>query len=157
MASDDFSPLEQWFNSMLARLEPAQRKRVATKLGQIIRRNNTARQGANEEPDGSSMAPRKKREHRNGRIKNRAGKMFRRIRLARQYKIDADPDGFELSFRNAGVAKVAAEHHFGLEGRVGRLRNGRTIRTKYVARELLGFGRNDREAAFDIAAEMIQP
>lgn len=156
--ADDLILFEQWFGQILAGLAPAQRRRAALKLGQALRRSNTARIAANVEPDGGPMERRKPRLDRRGRLRKRGGgRMFRKLRLAGHLRIDADQDGVELAFRNRAGERVAAEHHFGGMGVVGRLRDGRVIRTRYPARALLGFSDDDRRLALDIAAELLEP
>lgn len=153
--ADDLQQLDEWFGRILAGLDPAQRKRAATKLGEALRRSNLKRIAENVEPDGGAMEKRKPRQDRRGRLRAKAGAMFRRLRMAKNFKIDADADGVELGFKNASLERVAAIHHFGEVGLVGKLRDGRTIRTRYAARRLLGFSDEDRQLSIDIAAEML--
>lgn len=156
--SDALAGFDDWFGRILQGLSPAKRKRLALKLGQALRRSNLKRQQQNVEPDGSAMEERKPRLDRRGRVRKKAGgKMFRSLRYARNYRIDARPDSVELAFKSRSAEKVAAEHHFGLEGTVGRDFEGRRIRYRYPERRLLGFTREDREATLDVAAEMIDP
>ena len=151
--NNELDAIEPWLADLASNLEPRARKRLATKIGQAIRRSNSGRIARNEEPDGTAMAARKPRmSGKSGRIKRR-GKMFRKIRLVRNMKLRADPDGVEIYFGSKSISRVAAEHHYGSTGRVGNTRDGRTIRAKYEARRLLGFGRDDRDAALDAAAK----
>ena len=121
------------FDTMLAELTPAKRKAIARKIGQRLRRANTRRIAANIEPDGSPMEPRAYRAKRRAK-----GKMFKKLRYARHFKVDADQHGVEVGFRRfEGLAKV---HHFGLVSAVGRNRTtGEVIRARYPKRRLLGF------------------
>jgi phage virion morphogenesis protein len=154
--SDDLHALEGWLGNILSGLEPKQRTRFARKVGMIVRRNNAARIAKNEEPDGGSMAPRKSRLDRRGKVKRR-GKMFRRIRLVKNMKIRPNADGVEIGFANPLVEKTAAVHHYGSEDYVGKTRDGRTIKAKYLARRLLGFGDAERDAILDMAAQQLTP
>ena len=130
-----------YFDAFLSDLTPARRKMVARKLGQRMRRLNTARIAENVEPSGDPMASRKVRRDRRGRLRNSGGKMFRKLRYARNWKIRATANSAELSLmRGAAVASV---HHFGLLGFVGKTKGGETIRARYERRRLLGFGDDD--------------
>lgn len=132
-----------YFDAFLSDLTPARRKMVARKLGQRMRRLNTKRIAKNAEPDGKPMAQRKPRVDKDGN-KVRRGKMFRKLRHARQYEIHPSADGVELRTRNQ-VARLARVHQLGLVDRVGRSKSGRVIRTRYERRRLLGFGDEDLE------------
>lgn len=144
--SDNLDALEPWLGGLLAKTEPRQRMALARAVGQIMRRTNAARVMANVEPDGSPMAPRNpKKPRKNGKTrKGKAGRMFKRIELARNMQVQPSADEVSLSFKSR-VAQTAKEHHFGLEGPVDRrIRN--SIRARYKARRLLGFGPGDRDA-----------
>lgn len=127
--------IEPFLGEIMDAVEPGQRKRLADKLMRLARRANAQRMAANITPAGAAMAPRKQR------LKGRRGKMFKRIGKPSSLKIRTTADEGELRFANPLVESTAATHHYGLEGFVGRTRAGRVIRTKYQARELLGFGR----------------
>lgn len=131
---NELERIEPFIESLLANVEPGQRKRLIDKLMRFSRRANTQRVAANVQPDGSKMAARKPR-------KGKRGKMFRRIGKTSSLKIRVTPDMGELRFANPLVEETAATHHFGLTGFVGKTRSGRTIRAKYIARRLLGFGK----------------
>lgn len=155
--SDALAGLDEFLGRILASLTPAQRRRAALKLGQALRRSNLARIAANVEPDGGAMEARKARRDRRGRLRRKAGgKMFARLRYARNFRIEARSDSVEIAPAGA-IARLAAVHHFGEEDMVGRLRDGRVIRTRYPARRLLGFSREDQTLALDIAAGLLDP
>lgn len=151
---EDLTALDRWFGDVLQGLSPGKRRRASMKLGQALRRSNLARQQANIEPDGDKMEPRKPRLDRRGRIRKKAGtKMFRKLRYARRWKIDARPDSVEIAPK--GNSRIPAEHHFGKRGYVGRGPDGKKIYTKFPERRLLGFDDGDRQAALDIVAELL--
>ena len=106
--SDALAGLDPWLGDILAGLSPAKRKRAATKLGQALRRSNLARITANVEPDGGKMEERKARLDRRGRVRKKAGgKMFRKLRYARQWAIRARSDSVEITLKKGdGVALV---------------------------------------------------
>lgn len=139
MAEKGLEAIEPFLGEVLETVAPAQRKRLIDKLMRLARRANARRIAANVTPDGGAMAPRKKRP------KGKRGKMFKRIGKDASLKIRSTPDMGELTFANPLIETTAATHHFGLEGFVGRTRNGRVIRTKYQARALLGFGAEREE------------
>ena len=152
--SDALAGFDEWFGRVLQGLKPGERKRAAMKLGQALRRSNLQRQQENVEPDGSPMEKRKSRMDRRGRVRKKAGgKMFRKLRYARRWAIDARPDSVELSPK--GNSKIPEVHHFGKKGFVGRGPDGRKIFTRYPERKLLGFDDADRQTAIDIVAELL--
>lgn len=142
----DMDALEPWLGGLLAKTEPRQRMVIARKVGQTMRKFNAVRVNANVQPDGTPMAPRNPKKPRKGgkERKGKAGRMFKRIELARNMQIRASADEVSLSF-NSRVAKTAEVHHFGLEDAVDARRRN-SIRVRYKARRLLGFGPGDREA-----------
>lgn len=153
--AEDLDLLDHWFGDILSSLSPGNRRRAAMKLGQALRRSNLARITRNVEPEGGPMEARKSRLDRRGRLRGKAGgKMFRKLRLARNWHIDARPDSVEIAPKG-GAGSVAATHHFGKKGFVGRAPDGRKIFTRYAARRLLGFDRADRETSIDIAADLL--
>ena len=151
--ADDLSRLEEWLGRVAQGFSPAQRQRAALRMMQALRRSNLARIAANTQPDGSPMAPRKPRKARDGR-QIRQGKMFRGLRYAKNWRIRSDAEGGELFPATNAAARTAAVHHFGDADVVGKTRDGRTIRYRYPARHLLGFGPEDEQIALEIAAEL---
>lgn len=145
-------PLEPWIADYLDRLSPGPRLQLARKIGRVLRRENARRIRANVQPDGSKMTPRKKRDPNRSARSERArksGKMFRRIGMARNLRQRASADGVEL-FMDPNVQAVAARHHHGRTGTVGKKRDGTPIRVKYPKRRLLGIASADRDAVTDL-------
>lgn len=139
--SDDLEQLEQWAGELLARLEPAERRRLTRKIATDLRRSQAARIASQRNPDGSAYAPRKPREPlraRKGRIKRQARKrtMFAKLRQARYLKASSTEAEAAVGFANATVARIAAIHHYGLRDRVARRRGSPEV--TYPARQLLG-------------------
>lgn len=136
--------IEPFLAELIAAVQPTQRRKLITRIMRIARKANAQRIAANITPEGTPMAARKKRDPgKKGLAKK--GKMFKRIGKQNSLKIRTTPDTGELRFVNALVENTAAVHHYGLEGFVGRTRKGKVIRTKYQARELLGFGREQED------------
>ena len=155
--AEDLAQLEPFLAAYLNRLSPVQRRRVARKVGEALRRENAKRIAANVQPDGSAMDPRKKPKRMmdaKGRLK-RSGKMFPRIKLARSMKIRATPDEVSVGFEGP-TGHTARAHQFGLVDFVGKTKEGRTIRTKYPERCLLGFGADDIDAIMDAALALLE-
>ena len=140
---DDFSKLEPWIMGLAARLSDSQRRALARRIGQQLRRSNAERVAANQQPDGSAMEPRKPRQRRDGQRVRKKGRMFKKIALARNMKIDAQADGVSLAFVG-DVNRTAEVHHFGLRDRVARFRGAPEV--QYPARPLMGFGDGDDAA-----------
>lgn len=154
--SDALAALDEWFGQVLEGLSPAQRKRAGMKLGQKLRKSNLDRIRRNVEPDGGPMEKRKARLDARGRVRRKAGgKMFRKLRYARNFRIRASADSVEIA-PVGGAAKVAREHHFGRRGFVGRAPDGTKVFTRYPERRLLGFDDADREAVLDVVAELFE-
>lgn len=155
--ANDLARLEEWFGQIIAGLEPAQRRKATRKLGQLLRRANLKRIGANVDPDGAPFAPRKPRLDQRGRLlRGAGGKMFKGLRKLAKWRIDAAPDGVEISPVSNTADRVGSVSQFGQTVTVGRLRNGRKIRAKYAERRLLGFGREDEDLALMVAGEMLE-
>lgn len=154
--SDALAALDQWFGQVLEGMSPTQRKRAAMKLGQALRKSNLQRIARNVEPGGGAMEKRKARLDQRGRVRAKAGgKMFRKLRYARNFKIIARPDSVEIA-PVGGAAKVGREHHFGLRAFVGRAPDGSKVFTRYPERRLLGFSDADREAVLDVVSELFE-
>ena len=154
--SEALAGLDEWFGRILQNLSPVQRRKASRKLGQQLRAANLKRQQANVEPDGAAMEPRKPRIGKK-RKKVGRGKMFRRLRYAKRWSIDAQPDSVEIAPKGRASARLAEVHHFGLEDTVGYDRQGRAIRYKYPRRRLLGFDRDDEQAVLDVASDLLDP
>ena len=107
--AEDLREFEEWLGRIANGLEPGRRRSASHKIGQALRRANLMRIAANTEPDGGTMAPRKSRLDRRGQVRGKAGgMMFRRLRLARSWKLDADADGVEITPASPAIDRVAA-------------------------------------------------
>lgn len=156
--ADDIAELERWLGRIVAGLDPARRRAATLKLGQALRRANLRRIAENVEPDGGAMEKRKASVSERGRVRRKAGaRMFRRLRAAKAWRVIADADGVEITPATAAIDRVASVHQFGETDRVGRLRDGRSIRAKYAERRLLGLSADDRTLIIETAAGFIDP
>ena len=155
--ADPLAGLEGWLGQVMQGLSPTQRRRAAMKIGKSLRRSNLARIARNVEPDGAPMEKRKARLDQTGRVRRKAGgKMFRKLRLTRNFQIKARADGVEVA-PVGGAGKVAREHHFGQKGFVGRSPSGEKVFTRYPERRLLGFSKADEQAVLEDLAKLIDP
>lgn len=145
---DGLEAIEPFLGELLESVAPGQRMKLMDKLMRFARRANAARISANQEPDGAAMAPRKRRP------KGKRAKMFKNIGRQRSLKIRVSADEGELAFANPLIADTAGIHHFGRVGYVGKTRGGKVIRTKYDARRLLGFGREQDEFVEEVLRHM---
>lgn len=60
MASDSLQQLEDWAAPLLARISPAEQRKLVRSIATDLRRRQIARIGKQRNPDGSKYAPRKK-------------------------------------------------------------------------------------------------
>ena len=152
--SDALAALDEFLGEALAGLSEPKRRKASRKIGMALRRANSDRIRRNVEPDGSKMEKRRPRLDQRGRVRRSSGgKMFRKLRLARNFKIKAQPDSVELTLSSG--AHIAKVHHFGLRGYVGRAPDGSKVYHRYDERLLLGFSDGDKDDILDVAAELI--
>lgn len=127
----DLNELDLALGAILSNLSPASRKRVLRELSEGLRNRQKKRITAQKNPDGSAYAPRRAHPER--------GKMFKRLKLARNLKFRATDNEGIVEFRGPHI-RTEQIHQYGLEGRISP-QNHRMI--KYPARRLLGFSRED--------------
>ncbi|MCC2602534.1 phage virion morphogenesis protein [Sphingopyxis yananensis] len=151
--ADDFRRLEPWLQEIASRFDDRSRLKMGRRIAQALRKMNAKRIAANTQPDGTAMDPRKQTEGAVRKKVRASGKMFKRLRLAKNMPIRVHPEQVEISFDNQ-IAATAAVHHFGLRDRVSKFRGAPSIR--YPRRELLGFGTEDEAAIMDIILETME-
>lgn len=160
--SEDLEALETWAGELLAKLTPAQRRKVARAVGTGLRRANADRIAAQQNPDGSAYTPRKKPAKslraRKGKIRRRAkaakaGPMFRRLRTAAFLKVETSDAEVSVGFP-AGAGRIARVHQDGLRDKVARTPKAPEI--KYPQRILLGFTDEDRRNLLDLVLEHLE-
>lgn len=138
MAADDLSRLTHWADGLLACMEPAARRQLASEMARTLRASQVQRIRANRQPDGSPMAPRKpqpKLKQGRGRLRR---KMFFKISNPAWLKARASEQQAVVEF--VGTAnRLATIRQYGLKDRI----KGREIR--YPARELLGITHQEVE------------
>lgn len=138
---DDLDQLEHWAAPLLAKLLPAERRKLARVIGADLRRSQQQRIAAQQNPDGSAYAPRrtqKRLRDKAGAIKR--GAMFAKIRQTKHLKLQTDESQISVGFFGR-VARIAQVHQEGHSDRVSRT----GPRVRYQRRQLLGFTAQDRE------------
>ena len=132
--ANNLEALETWAAALLDRLEPGERGKLARSIGQELRRSQQKRVIAQENPDGSKFAPRKKRNLRGkqGRIRRKAA-MFKKLRTASYLKVRGDSNAVTVGFTGR-IARIARVHQFGLKDRA----EPGASDIRYEQREILG-------------------
>ncbi|WP_370620296.1 phage virion morphogenesis protein [Pantoea ananatis] len=134
---DNLHEVDAWLDALLAKLEPAERKKMLREVARDVRRIQQASMTAQRAPDGSAWEPRRvSARTKPGRIKR---KMFVKLKTAKYLKAKATGDSAEVAFVPA-VQRLARVHHYGLRDRVSK----RGITVKYTERPLIGL--NDKAA-----------
>lgn len=143
--TDNLAALEDWAGVLLAKLSPVERRKLTTRIGRDLRRNQQQRIATQRNPDGTPYAPRKAQALRNkqGRIKRQ---MFARLRQAKHLRLQSTADSIGIAFTGR-IARIAKVHQLGLRDRPAR---GQT-EVQYAKRELLGFN----DAALDLIRDQL--
>lgn len=144
--ADDLTALETWCEPLLAKLQPAARRKLARAIATPLRRSQAQRIASQQNADGSAYEPRKPRlRDKKGRVRKQ---MFTRLRTARFMRARADQEGAAVEFTGR-VARLARVHQDGREDNVAR--GGPRVR--YPKRELLGFTGADARMVRDLLIE----
>lgn len=139
----ELEQLEDWAAPLLAKLKPAERRKLARDLARELRRSQVQRIAAQQNPDGSPFEPRKPQSRKRvGSVRRRA--MFSKIRQAKHLKVFVTANAAEVGFIGP-VARIARVHQLGLRDRVER--DGPYY--QYPQRQLLGFTDADRRLIED--------
>jgi len=135
MSADATGALDAWAAGLLARLQPPARRRLARVLAVELRRTQQRRIASQQNPDGSPYTPRKQPalRSRKGRIQQRKGAMFRKLRQARYLRTRTTAQEASIGFAGR-VARIARVHQYGQRDRV----SPRGPQVRYAQRELLG-------------------
>jgi len=138
---DGLTEVNLALDGLIAALSPAGRRKLGLRLGRHLRKENMRRIAANISPDGAAFAPRLRQKGQ----KPKRGRMFKKLRQARHFRITRGPDEIRLGFTGR-TGRIAAVHHFGLRDKVSP--KGKTH--QYAARPLLGFSQADLDALEDL-------
>lgn len=136
-STDTTAQLDAALATLLERLGPAQRSHLARRIGTDLRKAQAERIKSQQDPDGTSYAPRRTLRDKQGRLR---GRMFERIATAKHLKLQTGPDESALTFTGR-TARIANVHQYGLEDTVNR----HGLRIRYPIRQLLGFTAADRQ------------
>ncbi|MFY3303603.1 phage virion morphogenesis protein [Achromobacter xylosoxidans] len=146
--SDEFQAIEEWAAGLLARLKPAERRRVNRAVALELRRNESQRIASQQEPDGSPFAPRRASKNLRGKKGQVRRKMFARLRTAQHMRIDVTDTDAAVGYTGR-AARIALVHQ---EGRSDRPERGQAA-VRYPRRRLLGFTQTSRERVLDTLAQ----
>ena len=129
----DFARLPQYTNEILQKMSPGERAKISRTIGREVRNSQKQRITSQQNTDGSSYAPRKKRlrDRMKGKVRN---KMFSKIKSLTYLKVMSNADSIDIGFAGR-IARIARVHQYGLRDKVEK--DGPTV--KYDSRELLGF------------------
>lgn len=151
--ADDFAPLIDALDDLTARLEPGERKRLASTIATDVRKVNAQRIHANLVPDGGKMVPRKAKP--SGKLRSRRLRdgvtrlrqsvkealMFRRATAPRFLRKEGSQGGASVGFVGA-MARIMNVHQYGLRDTVTRDASSPSV--TYPARPVLGLTPDDR-------------
>jgi len=141
--TDPLVQLDTWAGALLARLQPAERRKLAQTIARDLRRSQQRRIARQLAPDGTPYAPRKPQaaslRSKRGAIRRKHGAMFVKLRSARWLKANATADSAEVGFAGR-VARLARVHQYGLMDRPAP--SDKDVR--YPRRPLLGFTEAER-------------
>lgn len=148
--ADDLSQLETWAAPLLARLSSQERRAMMRDLAIGLRKRQSDRIKAQQNPDGSTYVPRKPQvliRSKQGRIKQT---MFNKLTKAAHLKIVATEGSSAVGF-NGRTSRIARVHQLGLRDKVSRYRG----EYDYPKRELLGFSDADRQWVNDFLVDRL--
>lgn len=143
-AENQLTALQDWLGPQLAKLTPAERRGLARKVGQDVRRSQARRIASQQNPDSSPYVPRKANRTRQqkGRIRR---SMFAKMRTTEHLRVHSDEAEASIGFVGR-TARIARVHQEGLRDRV--VPSG-PVHT-YPVRKLLGFSEADHERIVDL-------
>ncbi|MEH6565102.1 MAG: phage virion morphogenesis protein [Halopseudomonas sp.] len=149
--TDDLTALEDWAGGLLAKLKPAERRKLTKSVARDLRRSQQQRIAAQRNPDGTAYAPRRTRNLRGkqGRVKR---KMFTKLKTAKHLKIQSDANSIGLAFTGR-AARLARVHQYGLRDRPGK----DAPQVRYARREVLGFSAADLDLIRDSVLAHLTP
>ncbi|MBC3911613.1 phage virion morphogenesis protein [Undibacterium umbellatum] len=151
---DDLTALETWASTLLARLDPAARRKLTSQIAQDLRRAQQQRIKAQQTPEGTPYTPRKPRKalrSKKERIKKQKAAMFAKLRTNTHLKTKADGNDITVGFFGR-VARIARVHQSGLNDRVAK--DGPEV--TYAERRLIGFNQTDKETIQESILSLIR-
>ena len=134
--TNNVEELATYLQPYLERLSVGERAKLSKQIGRDLRKNQSKRISAQQNPDGSTYTPRRKRlREQKGKIKR---KMFTKLKNTAHLKLLSTADAIAIGFVGR-VARIAQVHQEGLKDRVER----GAPSVVYPKRELLGFTDQD--------------
>ena len=149
--ANSLQQLEQWAAPLLAKLTPAERRKLASRIARDLRRSQQRRITAQRNPDGTPFEPRKP-QVRNRRGAVRRMPMFTKIRQVKHLRTKGLASAAQVSFAGR-VARIARVHQYGLRDRV----QPGGPEYQYPARELLGYSAADLRMVQDALIDHLTP
>lgn len=129
-----------WLDSLTKKLSRSERWKLLNTIIRDVRKNQQARIGRQQNPDGSAYQPRKPRlRKKQGKIKRRA--MFAKLRTNKYMRIHTT-EGSAKVYVPGQAGYIGRFHQFGLRGRVDR--NSKTM-VSYPKREILGLSPQEQK------------
>lgn len=128
--------------ALIATMQPDERRKLSRAIGKRVRRSQSLRIQAQQDPDGDKFKPRATPPPGSSkkRMRKRVKKMFIKLRQTRWMRIRATADLAEVGFTGAEASRIAWFHQKGLK------------RANLPARRLLGFSAGEEE---DVINEVI--
>ena len=139
--SNDFSEVQQRFEGLITALSPSARLKLMRQISVDLAKNQRKRITAQQNPDGTTFAPRKiplRRRKKQNRIKTKNKKMFSKIKSARFLKRTVTDNGLTIGY-SGKISEIASMHQYG-----GIERHGKKV-YHIPQREILGVSKEDKE------------
>lgn len=134
--TNNVEELATYLQPYLERLSVGKRAKLSKQIGRDLRKNQGKRISTQQNPDGSTYTPRRKRlREQKGKIKR---KMFTKLKNTAHLKLLSTADAIAIGFVGR-VARIAQVHQEGLKDRAER----GAPSVVYPKRELLGFTDHD--------------
>lgn len=126
---EDFEKIEQWIAPLLQKASISDRRKLARKIGNKLRTNQSNRIRDQKNPDGTPYL---------GRKNASSKRMFEKIRKRPHLRMRSDENSVEVGFtgRTSNIAEI---HQEGLNDTP----NPKGKKIRYNRRELLGFSQQD--------------
>ena len=134
--TNNVEELATYLQPYLERLSVGERAKLSKQIGRDLRKNQGKRISTQQNPDGSTYTPRRKRlREQKGKIKR---KMFTKLKNTAHLKLLSTADAIAIGFVGR-VARISQVHQEGLKDRAER----GAPSVVYPKRELLGFTDQD--------------
>lgn len=139
--SNELEALPEWVDALAQRIEPKQRRKVARKIAQQLRKSNRARTKDQRDADGDRFIRPLKRSN---------NPMFREITALRYFKAKGTDSKAIIGY--AGSAAHIAEIH--QEGRRSEVRPG-SKKVPYPERTLVGINTTDEQMVLSLLQALL--